>query len=67
MVKRRFSIHRRVMKSLLVDTGHYFYKVYSYHDSRACDYKRSGIHPRIEGMVWKWNSFVVLCDLLCPL
>jgi hypothetical protein len=30
--------------------------VYNYHDSRAYDYKRSGILPRIEGMVWEWDG-----------
>jgi hypothetical protein len=34
--------------------GRYFCKVYNYHDSQACDYKRSKIIPRIEGMVWEW-------------
>jgi hypothetical protein len=38
-----------------VGTGRYlFYKVYNYHDSRACYYKRSGILPTIEGMVMEW-------------
>jgi hypothetical protein len=31
------------MKSLLVGTGHYLYKVYNYHDSLACGYKWYGI------------------------
>jgi hypothetical protein len=55
------------MKSLFIGTWRYLYKVYNYHGSRACGYKRSVICPRIEGMVWEWNSFVVLCDPLCPL
>jgi hypothetical protein len=60
-------VARPSMKSLLVGTGRYHCKVYNYHDSRACGYKRSRILPRIEGMVWEWDSFVVLCDHLCPL
>jgi hypothetical protein len=31
------------MKSLLVGTERYLCKVYNYHDSRACGYKRSRI------------------------
>jgi hypothetical protein len=54
------------MKSLLVGTRRYLYKVYNYHDSRAYGYKRSGILPRIEGMVGEWDSFLVLCNPLCP-
>jgi hypothetical protein len=38
------------MKSLLMGTRCYLYKVYNYHDSRACSYKRSGILPIIEGI-----------------
>jgi hypothetical protein len=55
------------MKSVLVSTGYYLCKVYNYHDSQACIYKRSGILPRIEGMVWFWFSCVKLCDLYIPL
>jgi hypothetical protein len=40
-----------VMKSLLVGTGRYLCKVYNYHDSRACDYKRSEILSRLDGLV----------------
>jgi hypothetical protein len=29
-------------------------QVYNYHDTEACGYKRSGILPRIEAMVWEW-------------
>jgi hypothetical protein len=57
------------MKSLLVGIGCYLCKVYNYHDSRACGYKRSGILSRLDGMVWlgycSWCSlcgnFVILC------
>jgi hypothetical protein len=31
------------MKPLLVGTGYNLCRVYNYHDSRACGYKRSGI------------------------
>jgi hypothetical protein len=49
-----------VMKSLLVGTGRYLCKVYNYHDSRACSYKRSGILFCLDGMVWdSWNGFGV--------
>jgi hypothetical protein len=33
-------------------------RVYNYHDNRACGYKRSGILPRIEDMVWEWDSWI---------
>jgi hypothetical protein len=39
------------MKSLLVDTGHYHCKVYNYHDSRACGYKRFRILSILHGYV----------------
>jgi hypothetical protein len=42
------------MKSIRVGTGRYLCKVYNYHDSKACDYKRPVILPRIEGMVREW-------------
>jgi hypothetical protein len=51
MAKGGFSSHRWVMKSLCMGTGRYLCKVYNYHDSRVCGYKRSGILPRIEGTV----------------
>jgi hypothetical protein len=35
-------------------------KVYNYHDSRACDYKRYGILFLLDGVVWDgWNGFGV--------
>jgi hypothetical protein len=37
------------MKSLLVGIRLYICKVYNYHDSRACGYKRSGILSRLDG------------------
>jgi hypothetical protein len=49
-----FLVAHAAMKSLYVDTGIYFYKVYNYHDSRACSCMRSEIPSRIEGMVWEW-------------
>jgi hypothetical protein len=66
------------MKSLLLGTGHYLCKVYNYHDSRACGYKRSEILPRIEGIGLgvEWSGFwlscviyriilsIMLCDIL---
>jgi hypothetical protein len=61
------------MKSLRVGSRRYLYKVYNYHDSRACDYKRSGILPRIEGMVWEWDGWIWFgttlwyCVILCAL
>jgi hypothetical protein len=45
------------MKLLLIGAGHYLCKVYNYHDSRACGYKRFEILPRIEGMVCVWFGF----------
>jgi hypothetical protein len=42
--------------------GGFFYKVYNYHDSQACGYKRYGILPRIDGLgmvlVWLWFGYV---------
>jgi hypothetical protein len=32
----------------------YHYKVYNYHDSRACGYKRFGILSRLNGLVVEW-------------
>jgi hypothetical protein len=58
------------MKSLLVGTGRYLCKVYNYHDSPACGYKRSGILFLIDGLngngvelaKFLWN----LCDYFVP-
>jgi hypothetical protein len=38
------------MKSLLVGTGRYICKVYNYHDSQACGYKRYGILFSLDGL-----------------
>jgi hypothetical protein len=38
------------MKSLLVGIGCYLCKVYNYHDSRACSYKRPGILFSLDGL-----------------
>jgi hypothetical protein len=46
------------MKSLLVSTGRYLCKVYSYHDSRACGYKWSGILSRLDGLGVGWLDMV---------
>jgi hypothetical protein len=54
------------MKSLLVVTRRYLYRVYNYHGSRACGYKRSEILPRIDGygmvlgMVWFRYGFGII-------
>jgi hypothetical protein len=46
------------MKSLLVGTWLYLYKVYSCHDNHAYGYKRSGNLFWLDGMVWDgWNGF----------
>jgi hypothetical protein len=50
------------MKSLLVGTGHYLSKVYNYHDSRACGYKRSEILSRLD---WYWMGLVFVRVRLC--
>jgi hypothetical protein len=42
--------------------GCYICKVYNYHDSQACGCKRSGILPRIVGMVV--NGVVLVKTLL---
>jgi hypothetical protein len=58
------------MKSLLVGTRCHLCKVYNYHGSQACSYKRFGILTRLDGMVWVWfwfslcGTFVILCALL---
>jgi hypothetical protein len=50
------------MKSLLMGTGHYLCKMYNYHDSRACSYKRSEILSRLDSMVWMgYGSWCSLC------
>jgi hypothetical protein len=59
--KEVFLVACAAMKSLHVDTGHYLYKVYNNHDSQACGYKRSGILPRIEGMVWERFWIMAWC------
>jgi hypothetical protein len=56
-----------------VDTGRYLYKMYKYHDSRACDYKRSGILFRLDDLDGDGNEMVLvkslwkLCDYFVPL
>jgi hypothetical protein len=57
MATWRFSIHRKVMKSLLVGIGCYLYNVYNYHDSRACGYKRSWILSILDGY---WMGLVLV-------
>jgi hypothetical protein len=52
------------MKSLLVGIGRYLCKVYNYHDSRACDYERSGILFQLVGLD---GNGVVLVETLWPL
>jgi hypothetical protein len=54
------------MKSLLVVHGTNIYKVYNYHDSRACGYKRSEILFRLDGMVWDENGMILvsLCGVV---
>jgi hypothetical protein len=49
------------MKSLLMGIGHYLYKVYNYHDNRACGDKRSEILPRIVLMI---GNDVVFVEIL---
>jgi hypothetical protein len=49
------------MKSLLMGTEHYLYKVYNCHDSRAYGYKRSRILSRLVGLGWDWNGFGLAC------
>jgi hypothetical protein len=39
--------------------------VYNYHDSRACSYKRSGVLPRIEGMVMEWFVYSMVMEWFC--
>jgi hypothetical protein len=57
--KEVFLVVGAVMKSLFVGIGRYLCKVYNYHNSRACSYKRSEILPRIEGMKlgMKWFGY----------
>jgi hypothetical protein len=51
------SSRQKVMKSLLVRTGRYLYKVYNYHDRWACRYKQSGILYRLD---WCWMGLVLV-------
>jgi hypothetical protein len=50
------------MKSLLMGTRRYLYKVYNYHDSRACGYKWFGILSRLDGY---WMGLVLVRVRLC--
>jgi hypothetical protein len=43
MATWRFSSHRKVMESLLVDIGYKPLQSVNYHDSRAHGYERSGV------------------------
>jgi hypothetical protein len=45
----------------------YLYKVYKYHDSRACSYKQSGILSRLVGLCMEWLGFWLSCAKLCDL
>jgi hypothetical protein len=47
-----WAIHQRKCKNgkKKVSLVAYLCKVYNYHDSRACGYKRSGILFRLDGM-----------------
>jgi hypothetical protein len=49
------------MKSLLIGTWRYLCKMYNYHDSRACGYKRFEILSRLVGMV---GNDVVFVEIL---
>jgi hypothetical protein len=57
------------MKSLLVGIQCYLRKVYNYHDSRACDHKRSGILSRLDGYLdgIGFRESVRLCVNICLL
>jgi hypothetical protein len=46
------------MKSPLVGIGLYLCKMYDYHDSQPCGYKRSGILFQLVGMVGNGVVFV---------
>jgi hypothetical protein len=52
-------VARLAMKSLLMGTRRYLYKMYNYHDSQTYGYKRSGILPRIEviDLGVEWSGF----------
>jgi hypothetical protein len=47
--KEVFLVACAAMKSLLMGTRRYLYKVYNYHDSRVCGYKRSEILSKLDG------------------
>jgi hypothetical protein len=59
------------MKSLLVGTWRYLCKVYNYHDSRACGYKRYGVLFWLDSL--DGNEMVLvkylwkLCDYFVPI
>jgi hypothetical protein len=58
------------MKLLLMGIGRYLCKVYNYHDSRACGYKRSGILFWLDGLDENRVELVkplwILCDYFVP-
>jgi hypothetical protein len=60
--KEVFLVAHIAMKSLYVGTGHYLYKIYNCHDSRACGYMWSAILTRIDGlgmvMAWYWIQII---------
>jgi hypothetical protein len=58
MVKRRFSSRLASDEVAICGYRCYLCKVYNYHDSRACDYKRSGILFRLVGIVGNGVVFV---------
>jgi hypothetical protein len=70
--KEASLVARAVMKSLLVGIVRYLYKVYNYHDSRACGYKRSEILFLLDGLdrirmvlvlsLWNLCAPLCLCD-----
>jgi hypothetical protein len=53
------------MKSLLVGTGSYLCKVYNYHDSRACGYKRYEILFWLDVLVGNMTVLVKSLWKLC--
>jgi hypothetical protein len=49
-----FLVAKLAMKSLLIGIGRYLCKVYNYHDSRVCGYKRSVILSRLGELDVEW-------------
>jgi hypothetical protein len=64
----RFFSHRKVIESLLMDTGYRHLQSINYHDSRALGYERFGVLTGLVDLRWfglvmsRWKTAVGNCD-----